>query len=258
MNISENSFCFCTLALGERYRFMVKELANDLKQYSSGTKLIVGTEKPNDFDSKQNIIAFKLHQQGVLHCYNDKRFVLEKALLNFKTAIYIDADTRIVETIPNNLEFPAGLVGCHKNMLEHISKYRPQDLEKLKQMSLKLNIQFEQAQWIGESLFILTKDGGKEQDFLQIWSKLATYSELRGMYSGEGSIMGLAAAKVGWQINKSESWDSLKQMSQHLDASRQRSKQAFWNYFQSKLAYHYRLNKMRLFALKDFSFYYLQ
>jgi hypothetical protein len=257
MNTAENSFCFCTLAFGSRYRLMVKELANDLKQYSPGTKLIVGTEQPDDFNQEQNIIAFKLTQQGILHCYNDKRFVLEKALLKFRTAIYIDADTRIIETLPNDITFPAGIIGCHKNMLKHISKYRPRDLEKLKKMALKLNIKFEEAQWVGESLFIITRDEGKEQDFLKIWSKLATYSELRGMYSGEGSIMGLAATKVGWQIDKRDIWDSLRQIAQHLDASRERSKESFWDHLKSRIGYYYRLNKMRLIALTDFSFYYL-
>lgn len=256
MNTSDN-FCFCTLAFGAKYHLMAKELAHNLQQYSPETKLIVGTEKPHDFKSEENIIAFKLTQQGVLHCYNDKRFVLEKALAQFRTAIYIDADTKITKTIPNNIVFPSGMIGCHKNMLQHISKYRPQDLEKLTTMAAKLKINFEQAQWIGESLFIVTRDEGKEKDFLKTWSKLATYSELRGMYSGEGSIMGLAAAKVGWQISRDEVWDILKEMTQHFDASRQRSQQPFWYYLQSKAAYHYRLNKMRILALKDFNFNYL-
>jgi hypothetical protein len=124
-------------------------------------------------------------------------------------------------------------------------------------MALKLNIKFEEAQWVGESLFIITRDEGKEQDFLKIWSKLATYSELRGMYSGEGSIMGLAATKVGWQIDKRDIWDSLRQIAQHLDASRERSKESFWDHLKSRIGYYYRLNKMRLIALTDFSFYYL-
>lgn len=256
MNQQNNNFCFCTLALGSKYRLMAKELASDLEKYSPETFLVIGTDKPSDFNKNKNIIAFKLHQQGILHCYNDKRFVIKKSLITFRTAIYIDADTRIIETIPNNIIFPSGIIGCSRNILEHISKYRPQDINKIKNIGVKLNIPLEKASWIGESLFMVTKDEGKEQEFLKIWDKMAIYLELRGMYSGEGNLMGLAAAKIGWEVTKSNIWEPFKQKTKHLDASSQRNKKSFWKNLKCKINYYYRLNKVRILALKNFNFYY--
>lgn len=256
MNQQNNSFCFCTLAFGSKYRLMAKELASDLEKYSPGTFLVIGTDKSSDFNNNKNIIAFKLHQQGILHCYNDRRFVIEKALASFQTVIHIDSDTKILGKIPERLEYSPGISGCYENLLKHISKYRQQDRGILEHVSLKLNINIENANWIGESLYIITKDGGKEQEFLQIWGLLASYLELKGMHSGDGNLMGLAAAKVGWIVNNSENWHLLKQLTCHLDASQQKEKRSFGDNLNRRIGYHYRLNKTRLLALRNFNFYY--
>jgi hypothetical protein len=249
-------FCFCTLALGSKYRLMIKDLAADLKKYSLGTFLIVGTDEPNDFSSIENIIAFKLVQQGIFSCYNDKRFVLEKGLLQFNRAIFLDADTRINNQLPEIIQCSPGINGCHKNILEHIQKYRPKNINYIQKVAAKFNINLDTVNWIGESLFIVTQDNGKEQEFLATWGKIASYLELKGMHSGEGNIMGLAAAKVGWTVEKSDSWKTIKQSIEHLDASRQKSNKSFGDKLKRRLGYHYRLNKSKLLALKDFDFYY--
>ena len=250
------SFCFCTLAFGIKYRELAKNLAIDLQTYGNGIYLVVGTDNIQNFEDQKNIIPIKIKQQGILHCYNDKRIILEKSLLQFDSAIYIDADTKIVEYIPNKISFPPGIVGCYRDIITHVSKYRPQDLDKLKNVARKLNISLESANWIGEALFIVTKDQGREQEFFTLWKKIARYLELRGMHAGEGNIMGLAAAKVGWQVHKNE-WEILKDLVKHLDASRNSRKLTFWQQLTRRIGYHYRLNKNRLFALRDFSFYYL-
>ncbi|MGV0027485.1 hypothetical protein [Phormidesmis priestleyi] len=88
-------FCFCTLALGKKYRILAKQLAENLSTYSPETSLVVLSDRPQDFQNCQNVLAFKHHQQGVLYCFNDKRFVLAKALEYFEAAVHIDADTQI-------------------------------------------------------------------------------------------------------------------------------------------------------------------
>jgi hypothetical protein len=232
------NYCFCTLALREKYQKLTKTLAEDLKKYAPGGSLVVGTDAPQ-------------------YCYNDKRFVLEKSLKLFPTAIFVDADTRLIESLSDNLDFTPGIVGYHQSMVEHNKKYRPRDLPNLIRVSEKLGIPSEQVNWIGESLFIVTRDGGKEQEFLHFWGKIALYLEMKGMHSGEGSIMGLAAAKVGWTVDISEAWLILKNKSNHLDASYQPPiKKDFWQPLQKRLGYHYRLNLARLNALKNYDFYY--
>jgi hypothetical protein len=235
---------------------MAKELARDLDKYGSGIYLIIGTDRPDEFKDIANILAFKFQQQGILHCYNDKRFVLEKALAQFQTAIYTDADTRIVAHIPNNLNYSPGIDGCYRNLVAHVSKYRPQNLEMIENVATKLGIPLHDVNWIGESLFIVTKGEDKEKEFLKIWGLLASYLELKGMHSGEGSIMGLAASKVGWKVRRSDTWETINQIRKHLDASDRPKKLTFEDKLKRRLGYHYRLNKLRLIALTNFNFYY--
>jgi hypothetical protein len=255
-NFASTDFAFCTLAFGDRYRIMAKELALDLQKYVPGVFLIVGTDKPQDFQNCSNIKAFKHRQTGILHCYNDKRFVLERCFLEFKTAIYLDADTRITGRLSDRLSFSPGILGIDKHLIDHVTKYRPRDLEHLKAIASKLNIDIAKARWIGESLLIVTQDEGREREFLKTWGTIASYLELKGMYSGEGSIIGLAATKVGWKVDKTDSWEAIDKIRYHLDASQQKKSRNSWQIFTKKLGYHYRLNKSRLAALLKFNFYY--
>lgn len=252
----QKDFCFCTLALGQKYRLMINNLAEDLDKYAPDTRLIVGTDRPEELKKLKNVSGFKLVQQGIFSCYNDKRFVLQKGLLEFSKAIFIDADTRINGPIPERIECSPGINGCYANILDHINKYRPENIAEIKKVATKLNINLHEVDWIGDSLFIVTRDNGKEKEFLAAWGKIASYLELKGMHSGQGNIMGLAATKIGWKVEKSESWKNLHQLTQHLDASKQKSKKSSWKQLKRRLGYHYRLNKSRLLALKDFDFYY--
>lgn len=257
MKPSEKDFCFCTLALGSKYHTLAKQLAKDLEKYSLGTKLVILTEKPEEFREEKNTLAFPHQQQGILHCYHDKRLAVEKALSFFRVAISIDADTKITDRIPDNLEFEPGIFGRNENLIPHVNKNRPANLEIINNVANKLNIDCQKAKWIGESLYIVVRDEGREKEFIKHWGIIGNYLELKGMHSGSGNVMGLAAAKVGWNITKSESWEKLNKIRQHLDASDDIKKpKSFGENLKRRLGYHYRLNKARLAALTDFNFYY--
>lgn len=258
MTQKQKNFCFCTLALGQRYRDITKELVKDLETNAPGISLVIYTEQPNDFSIHKNVIAFKHHQQGILHCYNDKRVLCQKAISLFPVAIRIDADTRVLESLPEDIEWKPGITGWHKNLVEHVSKYRASSLPILQKLADKLNIydeSFNSSGWIGEALFIIVRDNGKEIEFLETWGKISKYAELKGMHAGEGSLMGLAATKVGWVIN-SEAWQKISRVTQHWDASHSKPKATYWDRLQKRIGYHYRLNKSRIMALRDFEFYY--
>lgn len=252
----QKAYCFCTLSLGERYRLMTKELAKDLEKYAPGTYLVVGTDQPKDFENCTNVLPFKHNKTGILHCYNDKLFVIENALSKFQSAIHIDSDTKILSDLPDILNISCPMIAYSENLINHVTKYRSEDLELLKKLALKLDIPIEKADWIGESLYIISRDNGQEQEFIKTWKILASYAELKGMHSGEGNLMGLAAAKVGWKVNKNETWEFIKNNTQHLDASYNPQKLTFLDKLKRKFDYHYRLNKARIIALKDFDFYY--
>lgn len=255
MSQTEKDFCFCTLALRPKYRLLTKGLAEDLDTYSPGTLLVVGTDEPEDFREQKNVLAFKHRQKGILHCYNDKRFVLEKALSEFRTAIIIDSDTRIVEKVPSNIEWRAGITAATENIVTHVKKYNLERLQSLETVANKLNISLDNVSWVGESLFIISRDNGKEIEFLKQWGKIGNYLELKGIHSGEGNAIGLAAAKIGWTVNHA-SWDEIKGVTNHLDASYEQKSITFWENLKRRIGYHYRLNVTRLQALNDFDFYY--
>ncbi len=235
---------------------MAQELGVDLEKYAPDIILNVATDAPDVFAKHSNIKAFKHQQTGILHCYNDKRFVLERGLKDSRTAIYIDADSRITGNIPGDLEFSVPIIGPHENLLQHLQKYRPQDVEKVKKLANKINVDPEKVQWIGESLFMLGGADGKEEEFLKSWGLMANYLEMRGMHGGEGSILGLAAAKLGWEVEITESWRQIAQVFNHLDASATRAAPSWWASTRKRLGYHYRLNKTRLLTLRDYDFYY--
>ncbi|WP_424099861.1 hypothetical protein [Moorena producens] len=253
----EKDFCFCTLALRSKYRSLAKKLAGDLEKYAPGKLLIVATDDVNDFNNCKNVSAFKHQQTGILHCYHDKRFEVEKALSRFSVAIQIDADTRIIGSLPETIEVLPGITAGHQaNLVKHVEKYNPERLKPLKQIASKLDIPLDKAIYIGESLVFVSRDGGKEKEFIKQWGMIGRYFELKGIHGGEGIILGLAAAKAGLTISRSSSWDRINEVKKHLDASHEKTQKTFWDSLKRKLGYHYNFNRARVAALKDFEFYY--
>jgi hypothetical protein len=253
---TQKDFCFCTLALGKKYHLLAQQLADDLEKNAPGNSIVIYTDKPKNFSEQHNVLAYKHQQDGILHCYNDKRFVIATALSKFRAAIFIDADSRILSPMPSDVQWLPGITAGHcENLIEHVSKYNPERLQPLKKVALKLDLAIEKTNYIGECLFIIARDEGREQEFLQLWGIIGRYLELKGIHAGEGNTMGLAAAKVGWNV-KTHGWAAIKQVTHHIDASSERTQQTFWDTWKRRLSYHYRLNRARLAALKDFEFFY--
>jgi hypothetical protein len=56
------------------------------------------------------------------------------------------------------------------------------------------------ARWCHETLLAVTKDG-RESDFFAVWDRAAQFLQARGVFSGEGGVIGLAAACAGWTVH---------------------------------------------------------
>jgi hypothetical protein len=256
MNYQQKDFCFCTLALRNKYRLLAQQLAHDLAKYSPGTTLLVLTDEPSFFQENSHVLAIKHRQNGILHCYHDKSILMEIALSKFTTAIHIDADTKILSPVPDNLQWQPGITAGHyENLVEHVSKYNPERLPALKKVAAHLNVDLETVTYMGESLFMISRDNGRELDYLKYWSMIGRYLELRGIHGGAGNAMGIAATKVGWQVYQ-DSWQEIKNVVHHTDASYTNQEKTAWSKWQRRIGYHYRLNLARLTALKNANFYY--
>lgn len=141
--------------------------------------------------------------------YHDKRFALLAALEDFDTAVYIDADSRISRLRRIGAFAPgvAVLPLVRKSIAEHLetcgSWRMPVFVELARHLTGDDDI-LKSAKWCHETVVAVTRDG-RESRFFDAWSVGADFLQSRGVYSGEGGVIGLAAAYAGWSVD----YDSL-------------------------------------------------
>lgn len=249
---------FCTMAFGHRrYKVMAMDLARGLAEFIPNSQLIVMTDETSFFNNQPNIIPIHKPPVGILHCYHDRRFALKAALERFSVAIAIDADTKVKHTPDLSITWEPGLTSITENLVQHSERYAPGRLTLFRELARKLKVNLDEVSWVGEALLILKPDQGKELAFLDAWGRIARYLELRGIHAGEGNSIGLAAAVSGLRLNTNPGLRHWLDSFQHLDASHQ-AKQApsLSQGLKRRLKFHWRLNKARVQALKDFEFYY--
>ncbi len=150
--------------------------------------------------------------------YHDKRFVLESALQEFDTAIFVDADTRITRR-PKIPSLKPGLTvvkEVNASITEHLDRFGSHRLPAFEDLAVKLmgNIEIlKSARWCSEALFAVTRDG-KESRFFEAWARGAEILQSQNMFSGEGGCIGLAAEYAGWSVDY-DSLDRLAACTQH-------------------------------------------
>ncbi|MEM6451506.1 MAG: hypothetical protein AAF703_14465 [Cyanobacteria bacterium P01_D01_bin.105] len=195
------SYCFCTLAVGQRYRQHAKMLAADLQTHAPSTPLIVLSDRPTEFAELPNVKAFK-HRLRSTKGYHDKRFVLAQALALFESCIFVDADVRILGPVPEDIPFAPGIVaryGC--GIIKHNTEHKIRaPFAPIQVVASTLNLNLPTVSWMHECMFLASRQQGKEKAFFQLWQSMAYYFENLGIYCGEGNIIGLAAAKSGFNL----------------------------------------------------------
>ncbi len=209
--------CFCTLAIHAPYRRRARLLCAD----ATTVPWIVLTDEPDDFAALP-VRAIPHAPTGPMAvdylarlpptgegrgaaAYHDKRFALLAALHHFDTAIYVDADSRI-GALPPLGDFPSGIAVLpvvRKSIAEHLencgSWRMPVFVELARHLTGDADILLT-ARWCHETLIAVTKDG-RESRFFAAWSLGADFLQARGVYSGEGGVIGLAAAHAGWRVD---------------------------------------------------------
>ncbi len=204
------TFCFCTLAIGDRYRIHAQILAQDIQDHMPNRPFLILTDRPEAFKQFPHVLAFK-HQIQSIKGYHDKRFVLEKALSQFESCLFLDSDVRVlgpmmdVDADSQNAQRPwnpgitaragTGLANHMKNMND------PKILNVIHQVAKTLEIDLQTVQWLHEFMFAMTREDGLEQEFFELWQTLSYLFESQGIYGGESFSIGLAAAKVGMNFD---------------------------------------------------------
>ena len=209
--------CFCTLAIHPPYRRRARLLCADAPQ----VPWIVLTDEPEDF-ADLPVRAIRHAPTGPMAvdylahlsktgegrgaaAYHDKRFALLAALEEFDTAIYVDADSRIVKlpTLSGLATRLAVLPVVRKSVAEHLATCGSWRLSAFEGLARKFTGDVEilrRARWCHETLIAVTR-GDSTSEFFDAWSKGAEFLQTRGVYSGEGGVIGLAAAHVGWKVD---------------------------------------------------------
>jgi hypothetical protein len=209
--------CFCTLAIHAPYRRRARLLCAD----ATTVPWIVLTDEPDDFAALP-VRAIRHAPTGPMAvdylarlpptgegrgaaAYHDKRFALLAALKDFDTAIYVDADSRIAALPPPGV-FPSGLAVLpvvRKSIAEHLdtcgSWRMPVFVDLARQLTGDADI-LQAARWCHETFVAVTRDG-RESRFFAAWSLAADFLQARDVYSGEGGVIGLAAAYAGWSVD---------------------------------------------------------
>jgi hypothetical protein len=209
--------CFCTLAIHAPYRRRARLLCAD----ATSVPWIVLTDEPDDFAALpvRAIRHFPTGPMAVDYlarlpptgegrgaaAYHDKRFAILAALQDFDTAIYIDADSRISRLRPIGAFAPgvAVLPVVRKSIAEHLETCGTWRLPVFVELARHLTGDDEilkSAKWCHETVVAVTRDG-RESRFFEAWSVGADFLQSRGVYSGEGGVIGLAAVYAGWNVD---------------------------------------------------------
>lgn len=209
--------CFCTLAIHAPYRQRAKFLCAN----ATMVPWIVLTDEPDDF-ADLPVRAIRHAPTGPMAvdylarlsptgegrgaaAYHDKRFAILAALQDFDTAIYVDADSSIL-TLPPLGVFPPGLAVLpvvEKSIAEHLETCGSWRMPAFVDLACHLTGSADillTARWCHETFVAVTRDG-RESRFFEAWSRAADFLQSRGVYSGEGGVIGIATAYAGWGVD---------------------------------------------------------
>jgi len=225
--------CFCTLAIHRPYRERARLLFAD----APNVPWIVLTDEPDDFEGlrvrairhvpsgpmaidflKDRTLKTCWGNSRGLPAYHDKRFVLQEALTEFDTAIFLDADARIT-SLPQLPELHPGISVTkvlQTSIADHLTRWGKERRPLFERLAVYLGGDVEMlntARWCSEALFAITKDGN-EKKFFDAWRRSAEYLQSNGLFTGEGGVIGLAAVCAGWTVDF-DGLDDLAALVQH-------------------------------------------
>src|SRR5262249_10774937 len=111
-----------------------------------------------------------------------------------------------ITSLPPLGTFPAGIAVLpvvQKSISEHLATCGSWRMPIFMELAHHLNCAADillAARWCHETLIAVTNDG-RESRFFEAWSFSAEFLQSRGVYSGEGGVIGLAASYAGWSVD---------------------------------------------------------
>jgi hypothetical protein len=211
------SVAFCTLAIHAPYRRRAHQLCADL----APMPVVVATDSPVEF-AEPHVTAILCEPSGPMAAdylasqvptrgthgaaaYHDKRFAIAAALREHDTAIFLDADFR-ARPFPPLPPFDGGISAVpaiQHSIRAHLSQWGAWRQPAFEALAAALGCDssvLDTARWCSESLCAFTRDG-REDRFFAAWGAAAAFMQGIGVHSGEGGVIGLAAAVAGWPVN---------------------------------------------------------
>lgn len=211
------SIGFCTLAIHPPYRRRARALVGDAPELP----WLVLTDAPADF-ADLPVRAVQHAPTGPMAvdylteigptgngqgaaAYHDKRFALEAVLRDHRTAVFLDADSRF-DQAPASPPFPPGLAVApvvRNSIAGHLEACGTWRLEAFVALARHLtggDDVLQEARWCHETCIAVTRDG-REERFFDVWGAAAAFMQARRVFSGEGGVIGLAAACAGWAVD---------------------------------------------------------
>ena len=205
--MTDKSLCFGTLALGSIYRAHAQMLAIDLEEMAPKTEFLVLTDKIKDFLGHPNVYAVKFKQDALRVPYHDKRFVLREGLERHETCVFLDADMRVLDPVPDDLneQLMPGIstyfcspwnqwAADHENHLTEIDLVR--------KAASALNIDISECIFVLEQVIAVKRHELRHYTFLDAWDRLARHFQQKKLHHGEGHAIGMAAAVAGLKIQQ--------------------------------------------------------
>lgn len=219
-----STFAFCTITYGDKYLQLGDTIINQLT--STGHTFYVLTTDPERYATNKNVVAIKYKYP--FFSFHQKRLIVRECLKKFDTAIFLDADVvlkgefnfKVFETVQPGLHIFAtfGNIGltflntdnppCRGPNLRN-TKYGDDGRRLLDALGYKYKRDFhgtpDYLEHFLEGKWMLSRDDGREQTFLDCWEKLVNLCEetdirlgfTNSIGAGEGAAMAIAAFNSG-------------------------------------------------------------
>lgn len=223
-NYDVQNTIFATISVGDRYNELSLRLALDLKFFNQ--KILIVTDKPEQFNKINNVITIPYKKEKF--SYNDKIICFKEGFKISDCVLYLDCDSRILyETFQDTFTDFLTLVppGFHPSFAWGLVSREDGGFFKSTDISYRVkgygeyafnicknrHLDWENAQHWQEGFLIISKEGGKEQKFLEVWESLKNplddfeiSNKSKKIGVGEGNLIGIAISTAKMTIHNSD------------------------------------------------------